>query len=156
MADEERRGRSPHKRTPHTQDKRSVREIMKAIKGSAGIKNMIAERLRVTRATLDRYLRKFPMAAQSYADEVNTLGDDVENVLIEAIRNKDVETARWYAARKLKDRGYSERYEVVKDFKEMTNDELVSFIEARIGADGNRVAGSGAAADPASEEPTIH
>ena len=91
--------------------KRSAEEVIAAIHGSGGIKATIGRRLTVDRHRVDHYLAIYPSVAQAYKNEVDTIGDVVETVILEAIQAKDVETAKWYAKNKLRNRGYSERVE---------------------------------------------
>ena len=91
--------------------KHNANDVIKAIEGSAGIKTTIAKRLGVHRHTVDRYLEWYASALEAYQDEVESNGDLAEAVILNAIKEKDVNTAKWYAANKLKDRGYAERRE---------------------------------------------
>lgn len=87
-------------------------QILAAIKGSSGIKATIQRRLGCnSRSTVDNYLKRYATAQQAYDDEVETVGDVAESVIFRAIKNEDVETAKWYAKAKLKSRGYVERQE---------------------------------------------
>ena len=95
------------RRKKHTAD-----DVIAAIAGSGGIRLTISKRLQVHRHTVERYLRAYPSAMIAYTNEINSVGDLVESVILEAIQAKDIETAKWYAKNKLKDRGYSERQEV--------------------------------------------
>jgi len=92
--------------------KHTLDEIIRAIKGSSGIKLVIARSLGVHRNTVNNYLKKYVSAREAYIDEIEAVGDFAESVIIKSIKNEDVETAKWYARFKLKDRGYSERQEV--------------------------------------------
>lgn len=85
--------------------------IIAAIKDSAGIKTTIGKRLDVHRNTIEHYLVVYPSVALAYKNEVESVGDFVEAVILESIKARDVETAKWYAKNKLRHRGYSERVE---------------------------------------------
>jgi len=137
-----------------THKKHSAAAVIAAVTGSAGIKAVIARRLGMHRHTVDRYLVEYPSAMLAYKNEVETTGDVVEQVILDSIKNKDIETAKWYARFKLKDRGYVERYEI-KEFREMSDADLLSFITARAGTAGRSDARGGAAGAD-SEEPTLH
>lgn len=86
-------------------------QLLAAIKGSSGIKETIRRRLDCSRSTIDNYLRRYATAQQAYDDEIEIIGDLAESVIIKAIRNEDVDTAKWYAKAKLKARGYSDKSE---------------------------------------------
>ena len=93
--------------------KRNLPAVIAAIRASFGIKSTIAKNLGVDRNTIDRYLKRWAEARQVYQEEVDGVGDKMESIIIiDAIRNQSVETAKWYARFKLKDRGYVERQEV--------------------------------------------
>lgn len=91
----------------------SVQEVIQAIEGSGGIKLDIARRLTCDRKTVDKYLQTFPSVKEAYDQEVESVGDDAESVIIDSIRqDKTLETAKWYARVKLANRGYAERKEL--------------------------------------------
>ena len=91
--------------------KHNAQDIITAIEKSGGIKTTIAKRLGVHRHTIDNYLERFPTAKQAYENEVESIGDMAETVIISALQDKDIATAKWYANNKLKDRGYVIRQE---------------------------------------------
>ena len=90
----------------------SADRLIVAIKGTGGIKHAIAVSLGVHRNSIDNYLRRYPTARIAYEDEVQNIGDMAENVIFQNIKAGDVDSAKWYARMKLKDRGYVERQEV--------------------------------------------
>jgi hypothetical protein len=94
--------------------RRTLEQVLTAIRGSSGIKTVIAQTLNVSRPTVDKYLLKFAQAQKEYEAEVNRMGDVVESVIITAINRGDLETAKWYASKKLKDRGYVDRQEIAE------------------------------------------
>lgn len=90
----------------------TLAQVLDAIKGSAGIKATIMRRLGCSRNTVDNYLKRYATAQQAYDDEVESIGDAAESVIIGAIKNKDVDTAKWYATKKLRHRGYGDKSEL--------------------------------------------
>ena len=93
--------------------KRNLPAVIAAIKGSSGIKSTIARNLGVDRNSIDSYLKRWAEARKVYQEEVDGVGDKMESIIIiDAIRNQSVGTAKWYARFKLKDRGYVERQEL--------------------------------------------
>jgi len=98
------------------------------------------------------YLAHYAGAAIAYNNEVDGIGDMVEQVILEAIIAKDVETAKWYAKNKLKHRGYVERHEF-QYIKDMTDAELVAFIQGETGTESSSETHSGSAE---TSEPTLH
>ena len=138
----------------NTKRKHGAEAVVTAITDSAGIKSTIARRLGVHWNTVDRYLLMYPSAALAYKNEVESVGDFVEAVILESIKAKDVETAKWYAKNKLKHRGYSERYEF-KEIKELSDAELIDALQGIIGtglSDGPGSPSAGADKKPT----TIH
>ncbi len=92
--------------------KHTLEQVLAGITGSLGIKKVIAQKLNIHRNTVELYLRRWEAAREAYNEEVNTVGDMAESVIIRSIQHEEVETAKWYARMKLKDRGYVERQEI--------------------------------------------
>jgi len=116
-------------------NKRTREEVIAAIKGSGGIKMTIARNLRVSRATLYVYLRKWAGAREALAAEEEEMLDISESVVATNIilayniqRDKGVDEdgnegpgnivnpsdAKWYLTMKGRERGYAktERAEI--------------------------------------------
>jgi hypothetical protein len=66
--------------------KRSLDQVLKAIKGSDGVKRVIADKLRVCRNTLDNYLREWATAQKAYDAECEGLLDIAESVVVNNIK----------------------------------------------------------------------
>ena len=108
------------------EDRRKIKKfkighVLDAIKGSAGIKVYICNKLKCCRVTFDRYLRECPEVAQAFREEVETFGDVVESKLIALIRDSGDDRAsmaihlqaiKFYCRTRLKERGYVERQEI--------------------------------------------
>lgn len=122
--------------------KKELEDVLIAVKGSAGIKTVIASRLGVSRQTVDSYLRRWKTAQEAYDEETETNLDIAESVIVGNIRAaaKIVQTKQmadsgdaWkYLKMKGKDRGYVERHEVdhkIKNIKDLTDDELRAIVE---------------------------
>ena len=99
--------------------KHTIEEVLAAIQGSFGIKHRIAQKLNVHRNTVDLYLKRWEGAREAYHNEVNTVGDMAESVIIRSIQKEEVETAKWYARMKLKDRGYTEAVDATSGGKSL-------------------------------------
>ena len=94
-------------------DKYTLEQVLSAIKGSSGIKATIQRKLGCnSRSTVDSYLRRYATAQAAYDEESEVIGDVAESVVIGAIKNKDVATAKWYLSVKHKDRGYGDQQEI--------------------------------------------
>lgn len=98
-------------------------QMIATIKGSGGIKAHIAQKLGVNRLSVDRYLKRWPSVREAYDAEVQSLGDVAESVVVMNIKlaathqrefqtQQDASDARWYLARKCRDRGYADRTEL--------------------------------------------
>jgi hypothetical protein len=105
--------------------KRTLPEVLQAIKGSGGIKMTIARRLGITRPTLDKYIGQWKSAAVALQEEEENGLDVAESVIkgnIQAAAKLQQQTnyaiivdsgdAKWYLSRKGRHRGYVERQEV--------------------------------------------
>lgn len=114
-------------------EKYTLTEVLTAIRGSAGIKETIRRRLGCqSRNTVDNYLKRYATAQAAYDDEVERIGDAAESVIIAAIQNKDVDTAKWYATKKLRGRGYGDKTELdvkITDVSKLTDDELDAIVK---------------------------
>ncbi len=87
-------------------------KLMKAIKNSNGIITIIADRLGVARGTVHRYMNEDAEAKALYEAECETVLDIAEVVIIDAIKNQDVQTAKWYLGTKGGKRGYNPALEL--------------------------------------------
>lgn len=84
----------------------SYDDVKAAIARSGGILAEIARSLNVSRGTVTRILKKWPDLVDLIEEEVQTIGDQAERNIFDAIINGDLETSKWYARVKLRDRGY--------------------------------------------------
>lgn len=114
-------------------EKFTLDEFIDAIKGSAGIKATIMRRLGCrSRNTVDNYLKRYATAQAAYDEEKETIGDAAESVVIKAIRNEDVEVAKWYLVKKHQDRGYGEKSQIdhrITDVSKLSDDELDAIVK---------------------------
>ena len=90
--------------------KRSLQEVLKAIKGTGGIKTRIAEKLGCTRRTVDNYLDRWVTAQQAWEEEVERWGDKAEGNIYDSIEGGDIQDSKWYLSRIRKGK-YSTRKE---------------------------------------------
>jgi hypothetical protein len=100
----EKRGRKP---------KLSVARAKHALEQSGAIRSIAAHMLGVHRSTLYTFMVRHP-SLETFAQEIEEeLKDLAEAEIIKAIRAGDMQTVRWYAETKMKDRGYPRRTEMV-------------------------------------------
>lgn len=95
----------PKKRTRRT--KRSAKQICAAIAGCRGIRGIAIRKLGVTRGTFGTYLRRFPTAAEAFAEERELRKDSYEIVIDnEIVTGKNAKLALDTLDRIGRDRGY--------------------------------------------------
>lgn len=94
-------------------NKRYSKEIvLEAIKDSGAIVSTVARRLDCQWITAKRYIEKWEDTKRAFIDEEETILDMAEGTLFNAIKEKDVQAAKWILSTKGKRRGYSERHEI--------------------------------------------
>lgn len=109
----------------NTETKKSLEQVLSAINGSGGIKLVIAQRLAISRPTLDRYLNRWKNAKAAYEAETEVNLDIAESIVLGNLRAAASEQKRtegkvqvdsrdaWKFLRyKGKDRGYTDRTEI--------------------------------------------
>lgn len=89
-------------------------KILAAIKDSAGILSSIAERLGCSRQALYNWLdlHKDSEIVDAIKHEEEKVMDMAESKIIQAIKERDMQTTRWYANTKGKSRGYAPKQEI--------------------------------------------
>lgn len=93
--------------------KRKPETIIKAIKGSRGIKSVAARKLKISRNTLDKYIKQNDEIRAAYEEECETLLDSAENILFDkAIDGESEYSLHFLLERKGKSRGYAKRQEI--------------------------------------------
>lgn len=102
-------------------------DLLDAIKGSGGIVSTIAKRLGVAWNTARTAIDANEAATLAYNDEQQIILDMAESTLFAAIKDKDVQAAKWLLATKAKTRGYNEKQEI-----EISGGVEVRTIERRI------------------------
>lgn len=93
--------------------RRTKKAVLAAILDSGGIKKNIAEKLDVSRVTLDAYLAADPELQAALLDEKEKLKDLSEERLIEQIQMGNLGAIIWYQKTQCRDRGYVEKVEQV-------------------------------------------
>jgi hypothetical protein len=76
-------------------EKCTVKEILKAIENSGGIKENVARKLNVSRHTVTNYQRKHPKIAQALKDELDTILDKAESNIFTGVKNGDISVSQW-------------------------------------------------------------
>lgn len=87
-------------------------EVLEAIKGTQGIISKIQKKLetkaehKMSWHTANDLVNRWEETRQAVKDEVNFVADLCDQAIYEAISQKDLQTIKWYATLKMKDRGY--------------------------------------------------
>lgn len=87
--------------------KTNKQQLLDAINGSYGIISTIAKRLNVNWNTARTYIKQDKDAMQAYNNERNSMLDKAESCIINALKQNDIATAKWFLQLKGKDRGYN-------------------------------------------------
>ena len=88
-------------------------QFIAAIPGSGGIITTIAKRVKCSWHTAKKYIETYPTVAQAYGDEVESIADVAETVLIKAMQSGDLSAVKFYLSTKAKHRGYTPEVSVV-------------------------------------------
>jgi len=99
-------------RRPGYNDKFTAREVISALPGTGGVISTLAKRLGCTWSTAKRYVEQYPTIKAAYEDECERVKDMAESVILKGIEGGNTADAKWYLARKAKERGYSDRHEI--------------------------------------------
>lgn len=87
-------------------------QVLEAIKDTQGIVSKIQKKLsnvaqhKINWHTAEAWINKWEETRQAVKDEVNFVADLCDQAIYEAISQKDMQTIKWYATLKMKDRGY--------------------------------------------------
>jgi len=78
-------------------------DVIEAIQGTGGVKTRIAQKLNVTRQTIDNYLERWVTVREAYEEEKARIDDIARNVIIKSLKAEDLSTAKWWATMKMAD-----------------------------------------------------
>lgn len=101
----------------------TAQQFIDAIPGSGGIISTIARRVGCSWHTAKKYIENYVTVKRAYDDEVGTVGDMVDSIIIRNLqliseeqkaskKPVDITDAKWYATVKLANRGYSPKQQV--------------------------------------------
>lgn len=97
---------------PRVPPRYTVKEFLKAVEGSFGIKAVIARKLGCSRQTVDKYCKKHPTIREAIEQEREMLKDMAEGRLVKAVQDGEPWAVKYVLSTLGKDRGYVERQEV--------------------------------------------
>ena len=98
-------------------------EVMKAVKGSAGIVSTVAKRLDCDWHTAKKHINKHAETKLAMQAEKEINIDVAEMHIVKALREGDLQIVKWYLSTIGKDRGYTEKNvgehpeQMVEDFR---------------------------------------
>ena len=81
----------------------TAKQFINAIPGTAGIIDSIAKKVGCDWHTAKKYIEEYSSIKEAYNDEVERVSDLAATVVIKAIRDGDIPTAKWYLTKKRKD-----------------------------------------------------
>lgn len=136
--------KKPH-RTNHTED-----EIAEAIKTTGGVLMQMLVVLQLNNYTsLSNRIKNSPYLSEVMRTEKENLKDIAENTIVTAMKNGDVQAAKFYLTKKARDRGYGDAVAVSGkiehtnyDLSQLSEEELdeLERIQNRITIDAVNVA----------------
>lgn len=87
-------------------------QVIEAIKGTFGIKQVACNRLGCVHATLDNYIARYPSVRVAYEHERGRLVDMAQSKLVEMVNNGDPWAVKFVLSTLGKHEGFVERQEV--------------------------------------------
>ena len=84
----------------------TAQQFIDAIADSAGIISTISRRVGCAWHTAQKYILNYPTVKAVYDDECEKVLDLAETVVLQSLKDKDVQMAKWYLSVKGADRGY--------------------------------------------------
>lgn len=91
------------------------RNVIEALRSSAGIQSLAAAKLRVSPQTIGRYIKKHPDVRLAIDDIIDEVVDLAQGKLIERIRKGDMTAIRYYLDNKGQAQGYGVRKLAFRD-----------------------------------------
>lgn len=97
--------------------KLTKKAIEKAIIGSSGLISTIAQKLKVSRATVRNYLKKYPELEILIQEEKENILDFAESKLIKKINDEDLGAIKYFLSTQGTGRGYRSNISQIEDLK---------------------------------------
>lgn len=140
---------------PHTTPRFTEAEMTAALELSGGFLYMAARRLGTSSRTVLRYLKRYPALRTLVDQRKGERVDTIEGVLWNKAMAGEPWAVIFFLKTQGKDRGYTERHEIAREFKEMSDAELLDFIKARTATLSSSPSDSGTTPPP-DRDPTLH
>ena len=94
------------------QDRYTAAQVIEAVKGTGGVVATIAKKLGCSWWTAKKYLVRYPTINRAWLDERETMIDNAETGLINAVDSEDAWAIKYTLSTLGKKRGFTERVEV--------------------------------------------
>lgn len=120
------------------------KQYIAAIRRHSGVQSLVAKQFSITRSAVSQRIGGSPRLQEVLREVEEENLDMAEGVIFTALRHKDKQTARWYAERKGKNRGYATKIEAEAKLPE---GELEAIVTA-FGGNLDALRKARAAADP--------
>jgi len=117
-------------------------EVIKAIRGSAGIIQAIASRLDCTWRTARSYIRKWKATQEAIQEEKETILDYCETYLVKSIQEGNLDTIKWYLNYQGRQRGYDTKQEVAIEADTTTTLRVIEVPDFALPDDVKEVSGA--------------
>lgn len=113
----------------------SEKTVLSAIKGSGGVILTVARALQCNRHTAEKYIDKWESTRQALEYEGRVIIDEAKYQIFEAIKNGDIQSAKWLLSRRARDEGYGDAVEIkgTPAIPEKTLEDRMNAIERSIG-----------------------
>ena len=83
--------------------KYKIADFKEAIPGTGGLITSIAAKVGCAWHTAKKYVEDSPTLTQMVEDEAHKIDDMAESVVLTAIKEKDIQTAKWWLERRKRD-----------------------------------------------------
>lgn len=97
----------------------SVDDVAKAIEASRGIKTAAAKSVGCSTDTIDRYIAKYPTVAVAYQRGRASIVDVAESVLLDKLKARQWDAAKFVLTTLGKDRGWGQTLDVRLELSEL-------------------------------------
>ncbi len=101
-------------------------QIIKAIKGSAGIKSVVSQRLGCGRAAVAHYIEQYPKVKEAWFEEHELLGDLAESKLLQKIKGGNTASIMFTLTHLFPERGYGDVVRIEQEQSEKSPLDLKS------------------------------
>ena len=102
--------------------------LLKAIEGSSGLIFTIAQRLKVSRQTVNNYLKKYPELNKELKEEKNNVLDFAESKLLKAVENGEAWAIKFLLLNQGQSRGYGDKNFKMLAVEEKFKEVIINYV----------------------------